>query len=129
MNSVVLIGRLVRDPELKALTSGTVITNFTLAADRPFSKEKQADFIPCICFGKTAENVANYLTKGRQAAVNGYMQTRTWEKDGVKHYATEVVANSVEFLGSRNGSEGSHPEAPTRESLGHEVSLDDDIPF
>lgn len=124
MNSVVLIGRLARDPELKALPSGTVITNFTLAVDRPFSKEKQADFIPCICFGKTAENVANFLSKGRQAGVQGYMQTRTWEKDGVKHYQTEIVANSVEFLGSKSGT------SETPDSYGHEVQADDDsIPF
>ena len=123
MNSVNLVGRLCADPELRFSTSGVAVCKFTLAVDRPYSKEKQADFLPCICFKAQAENVANYLVKGSQAGVTGSIQTSTWEKDGVKHYKTEVLADRVEFIGSK-------PKQESNISTGmYEVSLDDDIPF
>jgi single-strand DNA-binding protein len=109
MNRVVLIGRLTRDPELR-YTSGNnaAVCNFTIAVDRGFtgqSGEREADFIPIVVWNKQAENVKNYLTKGSQAAIDGRIQTRTYDdKDGQKRYVTEVVANNVEFLGSKNSS-------------------------
>ncbi len=110
MNLVILIGRLTRDPELKYLANtGTPVATFNLAVDKQLSKEKRqelaekgeptADFINIIVWGKQAENCANYLKKGRLAAVSGRLQTRSYEgKDGVKRYITEVVAIRVEFL-------------------------------
>lgn len=110
MNLVVLIGRLTRDPELRYIAnSGTPVATFTLAVDRELSKEKRqemeskgqptADFINIIIFGKSAENCAMYLQKGRLAAVKGRLQSRSYEaKDGTKRYITEVVATRVEFL-------------------------------
>ena len=110
MNNVVLIGRLTRDPELRYIAnSGTPVATFTLAVDRELSKEKRqemeskgqptADFINIIVFGKSAENCAMYLQKGRLAAVNGRLQSRSYEaKDGTRRYITEVVATRVEFL-------------------------------
>lgn len=110
MNLVVLIGRLTRDPELKYLANtGTPVATFSLAVDRELSKDKRqeveskgqptADFINIIVWGKQAENCANYLKKGKLAAVSGRLQSRSYEgKDGTKRYITEVVATRVEFL-------------------------------
>lgn len=111
MNSVVLIGRLTRDPELRYLPSGnnTAVTRFTLAVDRQLSREKKAemesrnqptaDFINITVWGKQAENVSNYVSKGRLVAVEGRIQTGSYEaKDGTRRYTTEVVANRVQFL-------------------------------
>ena len=102
MNTVILIGRLTRDPELRYTNSGHAVANFTLAVDRPFSKEKETDFIPIIVWQKQAENCANYLFKGSQVAVEGRLQVRGYEdKQGNKRSATEVVASSVQFLDTR----------------------------
>jgi len=110
VNLVVLIGRLTRDPELKYLANtGTPVATFSLAVDRELSKDKRqeveskgqptADFINIIAWGKQAENCANYLKKGKLAAVSGRLQSRSYEgKDGTKRYITEVVATRVEFL-------------------------------
>lgn len=109
MNLVVLIGRLTRDPELKYLpNTGTAVTTFTLAVDKQLSKEKKqeleekgeptADFINIVVWGKQAENCANYLVKGRLVAIQGRIQSRSWETENGRRYATEVVANQVQFL-------------------------------
>lgn len=110
MNSVNLIGRLTRDPELRYIpNSGTAVATFSLAVDKGLSKEKKkeaekkgqptADFINIVAWGKQAENCANYLQKGKLIAVNGRIQTRSYTaKDNSKRYVTEVVADKVEFL-------------------------------
>ena len=109
MNKVVLIGRLTRDPELR-YTSGTnaAVCNFTIAVDRGFtgqSGDREADFIPIVVWNKQAENVKNYLNKGSQVAVEGRIQVRNYDdQNGQKRYVTEVIANNVEFLGSKNSS-------------------------
>ena len=109
MNRVVLIGRLTRDPELR-YTSGNnaAVCNFTIAVDRGFtgqSGEREADFIPVVVWNKQAENVKNYLNKGSQVAVEGRIQVRNYDdQNGQKRYVTEVIANNVEFLGSKNSS-------------------------
>ena len=98
LNSVVLIGRLTRDPELKYTTSGTAVCNFTLAVNRKFNKE-ETDFIDIVVWKGLAENFSNYLAKGRMAAVEGSLQIRNYEtKDGQKRKVAEVVANDVRFL-------------------------------
>ncbi|MCJ7691689.1 MAG: single-stranded DNA-binding protein [Clostridiaceae bacterium] len=102
MNKVVLVGRLTKDPELKfAQGTGTAVTTFTIAVNRKFKREGQpdADFIPVVVFGKTAENTANYMSKGKLLSVSGNIQTRNYEaKDGTRRYVTEVVADEVDFL-------------------------------
>jgi single-strand DNA-binding protein len=103
MNKVVLIGRMVRDPEMKFIqNSDKAVTNFTLAVDRKFKNkdgQKEADFINCVAYGKTAEVISNYLAKGRMVAVSGRIQTRTYEgNDGQKRYVTEAVIDDVQFL-------------------------------
>ncbi|MDR7869793.1 MAG: single-stranded DNA-binding protein [Tissierellaceae bacterium] len=110
MNNVTLIGRLTRDPELRYIpNSGTAVSTFTLAVDKNLSREKKqemesknqptADFIRIVVWGKQAENCANYLVKGRLTAVQGRIQTGSYDdKDGKKVFTTDVVANNVEFL-------------------------------
>lgn len=105
MNKVTLVGRLTKDPELKFTPgAGTAVTTFTIAVPRKFKKEGQpeADFIPVVVWGKMAENVAQYMAKGRQIGICGRIETRNYEaKDGTKRYVTEVIAEDVEFLGNK----------------------------
>lgn len=105
MNNVTLIGRLVADPDLKMTAAGTPVASFRLAVRRPFAKEGQqeADFINCVAWRKTAELLNKYCRKGQRIGVTGTLQSRTYEKDGIKHYITEVLAQTVEFLESSNG--------------------------
>lgn len=111
MNKVVLIGRLTRDPELRYTGSNTPVATFTLAVNRNFSNqagEREADFINIVVWRKQAENVKNYLNQGSQVAIEGRIQTRSYDgNDGQKRYVTEVVADNVEFLGSKNSSTNS----------------------
>lgn len=105
LNKAILIGRLTRDPELKYLQNGTAVASFTLAVDRTFKNkdgEKEADFIPVVAWRKTAELCGKYLAKGSQAAISGRIQTRSYDaNDGSKRYVTEVVADEVQFIGSK----------------------------
>ena len=135
MNNCTLIGRLVRDPELKMLpNTGTAVTNFTLAIDKELSKDKKqemesqgkptADFINIVVWGRMAETSAQYLRKGQRTAVQGRIQSRTYDdKDGNRRYITEVVAERVEFIDwgdSRNNNDSLD---------GFEPIDDSDIPF
>ncbi len=103
MNKVFLIGRLSRDPELRHTTSGMAVCQINVAISRRVGqgKEPETDFINVVVWDKQAENVSKYLAKGRQVAVEGRIQTRSYDNnEGKKTYVTEVVANNVEFLGS-----------------------------
>ncbi len=108
MNKVFLIGRLTRDPELRYTGSNVPVATFSIAVNRPFSNqagEREADFINVVIWRKQAENVKNYMTKGSQVAVDGRIQTRSYDdQNGQKRYVTEVVADNVEFLGSKGSS-------------------------
>ena len=108
MNKVFLIGRLTRDPELRYTGNNTAVATFSLAVNRNFSNqqgEREADFINIVVWRKQAENVKNYLNQGSQVAVEGRIQTRSYDdNNGQKRYVTEVVADNVEFLGSKNSS-------------------------
>lgn len=102
MNKVILMGRLTKDPELTHTpTNNTALCKFTLAVDRRFvspEAEKQADFIPIVCWNKTAEFCSKYFNKGQKVVVVGNIQTRSWDdNDGNRHYATEVVSDEVYF--------------------------------
>lgn len=112
MNKVFLIGRLTRDPELRYTGSNIPVATFSLAVNRNFSNqqgEREADFINIVVWRKQAENVKNYLTQGSQVAIDGRLQTRSYDgNDGQKRYVTEVVADNVEFLGSKNSSNNSN---------------------
>lgn len=107
LNKAMIFGNLTRDPELKSLPSGMQVCSFGLATNRVYNdrdgqRQEQTDFHNITVFGKQAENTAKYLTKGSSAYVEGRLQTRSWEADGVKHYRTEIVADRVQF-GPRSG--------------------------
>ena len=105
MNKVFLIGRLSRDPELRHTTSGTAVCQINVAISRPVSqgRDPETDFINVVVWNKQAENVARYLSKGRQVAVEGRIQTRNYDNaEGKRTYVTEVIASNIEFLGSAN---------------------------
>jgi len=87
---------------LRTLSNDNAVANMSLAVDREFSKEKQTDFFRIVVFGKQAENCNQYLAKGSQVAIKGRVQNNNYEKDGVKHYGTDIIADRVEFLGSKS---------------------------
>lgn len=139
MNSVVLIGRLTRDPELRYVpNSELAIATFSVAIDRPTreGKEKQTDFPRVTVFGRQAENCEKFLEKGRLVGVQGRIQTGSYKnKDGVTVYTTDVVADRVEFLewgdkkdtGESRNTRDTKPEAGVPD--GFQALEDDDIPF
>lgn len=148
MNKAILIGRLTRDPEMRTTTSGINSTTFTVAVSRNFTGpngERETDFINCVAWRKQAENIAKYCTKGSQVAVEGRIQTRSYDaQDGTKRYVTEIIADNVTFLSSKGSSSsasetnfvGAEAIATTDISedpfkdFGSEVALsDDDLPF
>ncbi len=140
MNRAMLIGRLTKDPELRATASGIAVCTFTIAVDRRFanrdSQTREADFIPVVVWRAQAENCAKYLHKGSQAAVSGSIQTRSYDApDGSKRYVTEVVADEVQFL-SRPGGNENVDDAARAQSFGNspfgdniETVEDENIPF
>ena len=141
MNKVLLIGRLTKDPELRYTQSGTAVASFTLAVNRRFSNqsgEREADFINCVAWQKSAEFVANYFRKGQQMALEGRLQVRSYDgNDGQRRWVTEVVAEQIEFVGSKNenGSvrqdyQNNNASAGSSLGLGEEIVFDDnDLPF
>lgn len=123
MNQVILIGRLTRDPELRFIpSSGTAVTRFAIAVNREFKREGQpdADFFNIVVWGKSAENCANYLKKGRLVAINGRMQNNNYEdKNGVKHYTIEIHANRVQFLEWGDGNGNNNNARPQQQQGGY----------
>ena len=108
MNRVVLVGRITKDPELKKTNNNNSVVNFTIAVNRTFtnaSGEREADFINCVAWNKTAENMAAYLNKGSLIGVDGRIQTRSYEgNDGKRVYITEVFVDNLQFLESRQST-------------------------
>lgn len=107
MNKVILIGRLTKDVELRyTQTNNIAVASFSLAVNRKFVKpgeERQADFFNIIAWNKLAENISKYLFKGNQVAISGRLETRSWDdQNGQKHYVTEVIAEEIDFIGSKN---------------------------
>lgn len=113
INLVVVAGRLTRNPESKALPSGNTVTTFSVATNRTWTKDGQkqeeVEYHNIVVFGKVAENCARYLEQGSLVSVEGRLQTRSWENEGIKHYRTEVVADRVQF--------GPHRDEPTKEKV------------
>ena len=115
LNRVVLIGRLTKDPDLRYTTSGVPVTRFTLAVNRNYKNqagEYDTDFIPITVWRGAAESCAKYLAKGRLVAVSGRIQTGSYNKDGQRHYTTEVVADEVRFLERGNKQEQGQDDIP-----------------
>lgn len=136
MNRVILIGNLANDPENRTTQSGIAQCSFRLAVQRRFknaSGEREADFLPVVCWRKTAEFAQRYLAKGRKVAVEGSIQTRSYDaQDGSKRYVTEIIADSVEAVGSREestqGAQSVQSAAQDNQSGFTEVD-DDELPF
>ena len=124
MNLVALIGRLTKDPEVRYTTGAkpTAVCNFTLAVDRI---GEGADFITCVAFGKTAENIGKFMSKGRQLAVRGHIQTGSYEKEGQKRYTTDVIVERAEFVGAKTEKPQEQMEIPE----GFETIDESDVPF
>jgi single-strand DNA-binding protein len=116
VNKAILIGNLTRDPEMRTGASGVPVCTFTLAINRRFANKqgvREADFINIVTFKQKAELCARYLTKGRKVAVEGSIQTRSYDaQDGTKRHVTEVVADEVEFIGGAGGPGGRADDAP-----------------
>ena len=150
LNKAIIMGRLTRDPELKTTPSGVSVCSFSVAVDRKFVKqgeERQADFINCVAWRQQAEFVSKYFTKGKMINVVGNIQTRSWDDaNGNKRYATDVVADEINFCGDKStnssssgnysstNSASSTSSTPAAEPTPHDegfvaVDLDDDLPF
>ena len=152
MNNLDLIGRLTKDPDLRYTQSGMAVCRFTLAVDRGLSKDKKmeaenkgqstADFIGVTAFGKTAELVSSYITKGQQLAITGRIQTSSYDdKDGKRVFRTDVIADRVYFISNSNGNSNNNnnnngankEETPNYDDFGLGGDAfplqDDDIPF
>lgn len=138
MNRVVLVGRMTRDPELKFSPSGVAVCSFTIAVNK-FGKKDEADFPSIVCFKKTAENTANYCTKGSLIGIDGRLQTRTYDGKNGKVYVTEVVADSVQFLETKGNKaqnenkQHSEPSGQSHDPFAHDGQpidiADEDLPF
>ena len=130
LNRITIMGRICNEIELRRTGTGTAVTSFTLAVDRDFTKEKETDFIECVAWGKTAEFVSNYFSKGRAAVVSGRLQIRSWtDKDGNKRKTAEVVADAVYFGDSKFKSD-MEPSAPqTFDTLEQDYAAEDDYDF
>ena len=126
MNKVIIMGRLTKDPETRQ-AGETTVTRFSVAVDRKYKADGQptADFPSCVAFGKTAEFISKYFKQGMKIALEGRIQTGSYEKDGVKHYTTDVIAESVEFAESKKVDE---PQDTPSDWLPPE-SLDATLPF
>ena len=138
LNRIVLMGRLVRDPELRRTQSNLAVTSFTLAVDRDFKSqigEKETDFIDIVAWRSTAEFVSKYFTKGRMAVVEGRLQLRDWtDKDGNKRRSAEVVADSVYFADNRHSecNDTAAPQYATESAAGgfaEVIEADGMLPF
>ncbi|MBC8532047.1 single-stranded DNA-binding protein [Gehongia tenuis] len=142
MNKAIIVGNLTRDPELRATGSGISVCSFTVAVNRRFKDqngETQADFIPVVVWRQQGENCAKYLSKGSKVAVCGAIQVRSYDaQDGSKRYATEIVADEVQFLNSRGEGaapqprqERPAPKAPASMQFDDDLHPveDDDLPF
>ena len=137
MNKVILAGRLTKDIEVKYTQTGKAVARFILAVNRRVSKDKekqQADFIPIIVWNKLAEVCSKYLTKGSQILVEGHLQTRDYmAQDGSKRYVTEVIAQKLEFMGSKvtagNEQLQNQEQNISQEEITQDTATDEEIPF
>ena len=147
LNKAMIYGNLTRDPEMKALPSGMQVCTFSLATNRTYNdrdgkRQEAVDYHNITVFGKTAENCAKYLLKGASAYVEGSLRTNSWEKDGVKQYRTEIIADRVQFgpkggnvgggstpQGGSNSSTDTRGGAPVLPEYPSEDINPEDIPF
>ncbi len=124
-NHITILGRVTKQVDVRYTPSQKVVCSFTLAVDRPFLNQegkREADFIPVVVWGKAAELCGNSLAKGHRILVEGRLQIRSYDgKDGNRHWVTEVIANSVEFIERKSDAKNAN--------IGKEVPFDEDVPF
>jgi len=126
MNKCIFVGNLTRDPELSTIPNGTPVCKFTIAVNRRFANSegnREADFFNIVVWRQQGENCAKYLKKGSKVGIVGQLQIRTYEQDGTKKYFTEIIADEVEFLSPKGGSEGGSDVADMT------PIADDSLPF
>ncbi len=142
INKVIIVGNLGRDPEVRYMPDGTAVTNFSVATSESWKdkqtgeKKERTEWHRIVAWRGLGEICGKYLSKGRQVYVEGKLQTRSWEKDGVTHYMTEIVAADVQFLGGRedNMGGGGRPSRDAMQDRGYPEppmanTQEDDIPF
>lgn len=135
LNRVILMGRLVSDPELKTTDTGISVTSFRIAVERSYVKqgeERKADFIDIVCWRNTAEFVCRYFNKGSLIGIDGKLQSRTYQaKDGTNRYVVEVVADVASFTGEKKETSSDNNNTPvvSTPQAFEEMPLDDDFPF
>lgn len=140
VNKAIIVGNLGKDPEVKYTTGGQAVANFSVAtsdkwADKSGEKQERTEWHRIVVWGKTAENCAKYLKKGRSVYIEGRIQTREWaDKEGQKRYTTEIVASMVQFLGGKGDGAASDPESDAAEPKSAQPASSkavesDDIPF
>lgn len=122
MQKFIASGNVTKDPQITMSKNGKTIANFSIAVRQDFKTagEYKSDFFNCVAFGSTAEYIGNYLTKGNKVLICGRLQNESWEKDGVKHYATKVIIDSCEGLTPKKKDKG-------MESFGN--AFDEEVPF
>jgi single-strand DNA-binding protein len=123
VNKVILVGRLGVDPELKSLDGGQSVCNMSIATseswkDKEGNKQEKTEWHRCTAWGKTAELCGQYLKKGREVYLEGKLQTRKYEKDGVEKYATDIVVSTVQFLGGKNDATSPAPASSPEQDAG-----------
>lgn len=133
LNKAILIGNLTRDPELKAIASGNKVCTFSLATNRVYrdasgNKQEKTEYHNIVVWGKTAENVAQYMKKGSQILVEGRIETRSWDDQGTgtKKYRTEIIADTIQFGSKGTGSSSSQSSTPKASSPKEDESQDFD---
>lgn len=133
MNSVQLVGRFTKDPDIKYSNGGATIARFNIAVNRRFKQEGQpeADFISCVAFGKTAEFIEKYFHKGNAIGLQGRIQTGSYDKDGTKVYTTDVVVENCEFVESKGGNQQAQPSNNSSQEgfMNIPDDIDEELPF
>ncbi len=136
VNKIILIGRLGRDPEVRYSQSGRAVVNFSIATSEEWKdketgeKKERTEWHRVVAFGRLGEICGEYLSKGKQVYIEGRLKTRSWEKDGITRYTTEIVAEKMQFLGSKVDSENYVPsEIDDKSSDAPNSIIEDDIPF
>ena len=145
MNKVIIMGNLGQDPDTRYMPSGTAVANLSVATNRSWKnkdtgeREDETSWHRCVAFGKTAETLAEHFTKGRKILIEGRLRYGSYEKDGVKHYTTEIVIERWEFVEKKGTGDSrphpageqstSAPPPPADDDPGPQEEFDDDIPF
>jgi len=134
MNIVILMGRTVKDIDLRYTAKSMPVARFTLAVDRPYTKqgeEKKTDFISCVAFGRLAENLEKYIRKGRRIVIEGRIQVDSYDRDdGSKGYSTSIIVERFHFADSKPGEQAQEVSQPKPEKVSFKpLDSDDDLPF